>query len=556
MKNKVVARSLIVSSALAVSVTAGLLTSNLVFAEPPVKPSGSSSGGTGGGSSSFDTKNYKGAITFTETTSEANGSYTSTTGGQNTVLVSGGTVNLNNPTVVKSGDDNSGDSADFYGTNAAILSYNSSKIKINGGTVTTDGSHANAVFAYGDSTIDITDTTIKTTSNNSGGVMVTGGGTLNATNLNISTSGNSSAAIRSDRGGGTMKISGGTYEVSGTGSPVVYSTADISVLNATMTSTASEGVVIEGKNSVTLDNDEITVTNVKLNGNSETYKAFFIYQSMSGDASEGTGTFTMKNSKVTNNKGEIFFVTNTTAVINLENNTYVNNDASGAFLKATAGKWGKSGQNGGDVTLYAKNDGMFGNIVIDNVSTLTANLTEKAYLMGTINGEKTAKELNIVMDKSSTIVLTGDSYISSLTNEDTENSNIYANGYKLYIGGVEALINQDTPPEYTRDSETTAETTVSEVEVDRTWVYWLLAATGVAFVVALVIVFVILKKGKKDKRDFEENQALTQVESNQMKRPWEQVQPLQKVSEKMKAKEDAQATESTKVEENTPKQNG
>ena len=542
MKKTVILRTAMVGSALLASVTAGLTTTNLVFADPPTKPSGSSnssnnssSSNKSGGNSSSQSVTYNGACTYSESTSEANKTCDSTTASQNTILVSGGTVNFTNPTITKSGDDNSGDNADFYGTNAAVLSYNSSKIKITGGTVTTNGSHANAVFAYGNSTIDISETVIKTTSNNSGGVMVTGGGTLNGTNLTISTSGNSSAAIRSDRGGGTMMIDGGTYEVSGTGSPVIYSTADVTVKNAKMTSTASEGAVIEGKNSVTLENDEIEVTNIKLNGNSETYKSFFIYQSMSGDASEGTGTFTMKDSKVTNNKGEIFFVTNTTAVINLENNTYVNNDESGSFLKATTGKWGNSDSNGGQVTLNVKNDGIFGNFVIDSISTLAMNLTEKSYVKGTINGDKTAKEINVVMDSSSIIVLTGDSYISSLTNDDTANSNIYANGYKLYVGGVEASINQNTPPEYsknTEESEESTETTAKETTEDKSWLYWLLGACGVGFVIALIIIFVILKKNKKNKQAFEEGKALESIEENTMKRPWEQPQPLQKPGDK------------------------
>ena len=61
----------------------------------------------------------------------------------------------------------------------------------------------------------------------------------------------------------------------GTGSPVIYSTADITAKNTKLTSTASEGVVIEGKNSVTLDNVELTADNNKLNGQSETYKTIF-----------------------------------------------------------------------------------------------------------------------------------------------------------------------------------------------------------------------------------------------------------------------------------------
>jgi hypothetical protein len=72
------------------------------------------------------------------------------------------------------------------------------------------------------------------------------------------------------------------------------------VKDATLVATASEGVVIEGKNSVTLDNVKLTDTNNKLNGQSTTYKNIFLYQSMSGDADTGEAVFTAKNSTITN----------------------------------------------------------------------------------------------------------------------------------------------------------------------------------------------------------------------------------------------------------------
>ena len=143
---------------------------------------------------------------------------------------------------------------------------------------------------------------------------------MNATNLTINTAGTSSAAIRSDRGGGTVIVNEGTYKTTGRGSPAIYSTADITVKNATLIATASEGVVIEGKNIVTLENVELTDTNNELNGQSTTYKNIFLYQSMSGDAANGEAVFTANNSTITTNKGDIFYVTITTATIILEKN--------------------------------------------------------------------------------------------------------------------------------------------------------------------------------------------------------------------------------------------
>ncbi|MBR6505902.1 hypothetical protein IKT18_03685 [Candidatus Saccharibacteria bacterium] len=404
---------------------------------PPDGEPGGAPGGQDGSSIS-----YNGAIELTEDTSLSDQSYSSTSTAQNTLLVSEATVNLNNSTINKTGDA-SGDSADFYGTNAAILAYNNATLNITGGEITTDGAHANAVFAYGSGTVNLTDTKITTNSNNSGGIMVAGGGTLTATNLTVETFGNSSAPIRSDRGGGTMTIEGGNYTSRGVGSPAIYSTAKITVDNATLISTASEGIVIEGSNSVTIRSSTITDTNNQLNGNSETYKNIFIYQSMSGDAETGTGTFTAKNSAFVTIQGDHFFITNTTAVISLTSNKFINNDSTGVFLRAASGKWGTAGSNGGKVTLNAVTQEIIGDLVIDESSSLNLKLVE-SYFKGTVKNSGTT---NLTLDANSIIVLTGDSYLSSLTNAATDNFNIYANGHKLYVAGNEVSINQDTAPE-------------------------------------------------------------------------------------------------------------
>ena len=157
---------------------------------------------------------------------------------------------------------------------------------------------------------------------------------------------------------------------------------------------------------------------------------------MSGDAEVGTSSFTAKDSKIVNNKGDIIFVTNTNTIIELENNEIINNDKSGNFLNIAAAKWGTSGSNGGAVTLNAKNQKISGNIVVDDISTLDLSLKNGSTYSGTINNKNTAKTINISLDSSSSITLTGDSYITSLENADSTNSNINFNGYTLYVNGV------------------------------------------------------------------------------------------------------------------------
>ena len=399
--------------------------------------------GENGGSSNVS---YSAVKSITSDTNITKGTFNSTNADENAISTSGDiNVTLSGITVKKTGDSDGGDNTSFYGTNSAIIAKDGATLTIKNATVTTDATGANGVFSYGGSattnnsssdntTVTISDSTITTSKDNSGGIMTTGGGIMNAKNLKITTAGTSSAAIRSDRGGGTVTVDGGTYKTTGKGSPAVYSTADITVKNAELIATASEGIVIEGKNSVTLNNVKLTDTNNTLNGQSTTYKNVFLYQSMSGDAASGEAVFTSTDSTIKTNKGDSFYVTNTTAVINLTNNTIVNNDSTGNFLRVQKDSWGNSGSNGGTVTLNLKNQKAQGKIVVDSISKLTMNLASGSSFKGVINGGNQG-EVTLTLDKTSTLTLTGNTYLKSLTNADSTNANINLNGYKLYVNG-------------------------------------------------------------------------------------------------------------------------
>ena len=224
---------------------------------------------------------YSAKTSITAATTQSGQTYTSTTSDENAILIStDATVVLTNPTVTKSGGpQNASDEYNFYGVNAAVLAMGGTT-SITGGTVTSTGVGGNGIFSYGGNggkntvagdgtTVYVCDTTIKTSANGSGGIMTTGGGTTIAKNLTITTTGQSSAPIRTDRGGGTVSVSGGTYTSSGLGSPAIYSTADITVEGASLTSNLSEGVCIEGQNSVVLNDCTLTASNTQTNGNAQ-----------------------------------------------------------------------------------------------------------------------------------------------------------------------------------------------------------------------------------------------------------------------------------------------
>ena len=370
--------------------------------------------------------------------------YTTTDSDKSAILVeNGGNATIEGATISKTGGDSTNtENSEFYGINSGILVTQNSTATIKNATIETKAKGSNAVFSTGtDSKIYINDSKINTTgSSSSRGLDATYGGYIEAENVEITTQGGSCATLATDRGEGTVTVKNSKLETNGSGSPIIYSTGNISIENTEGTANGSQMVVIEGKNTATVTNSTLTASGTGTRGETD-QAGIMIYQSMSGDAGEGTGTFTATNSNLSiqaNSKyyktAPMFFITNTDAIINLKNcqltygsNTLISN-------KGTT-EWGTTGTNGGNLTLNAENQTLKGNIEIDNISTLKMNLTNSQYT-GTINGEQTAKQIDIKIDSNTKIKLTGNSYVTSLEDEDTTYSNIDFNGYTLYVNGT------------------------------------------------------------------------------------------------------------------------
>ena len=321
---------------------------------------------------------------------------------------------------------------------------------ITSGMVTSDASGANGVFCYGGNgasngaggdgtTVIISDTTITTTGNGSGGIMTTGGGVTYASNLTVTTSGGSSAPIRTDRGGGTVVVDGGTYTSNGLGSPAIYSTADITVKNATLVSNLSEGVCIEGMNSITLENCDMTANNTSMNGNATFLDTIMIYQSMSGDADSGTSSFTMTGGSLTSLSGHMFHVTNTHAVITLSGVMLVN-EGSDVLVSVCDDGWSGASNT---AELIADAQTLSGTILVGDNSTMTLTLQNGSSFEGTFSGEITNAKggtvsteigtVNVVLDSTSTWTLTADTYITTF---EGSMENVVTGGYTLYVNGI------------------------------------------------------------------------------------------------------------------------
>ncbi len=365
--------------------------------------------------------------------------YTSKGDDENALRVSGASVSLEDVQVHKQGGASSNtENGDFYGMNAALLATDGALLTISKAEISSDAPNGNGVFSYGEGTvISINKSSIETLGDNSGGLQTTGGATMNAVDVQVSTAGSSSAAIRSDRGGGTVNVIGGSYRSSGLNSPAVYSTADITVMNAELTAENSEALVIEGKNAIKLLDCQVSGQMSSTQGASsdENVHNVMIYQSMSGDAEIGTSEFSAQGGRITSQNGDMFYVTNTHCLMTLDGVELIDESESGGLLLRVCGNsgrrgWGVAGANGGQVELLAKHQHLAGDVQVDSVSTLSLQLTEGSVLTGAINivenaagGEAVPDNVSVSIAEGCAWNLTGDCTISSLENAGTINFN-------------------------------------------------------------------------------------------------------------------------------------
>lgn len=464
-------------------------------------------------------------VVDSEEISADNGLYSSSSSDENAVLVkNNGVLKLANSIINKTGDTSStGDDADFYGINSAILVNTNGSLDISNVKITTNSKGSNGIFVTnaessgssssnvaldgnglaegasgsgdnssnggtppdmpsgdnssnggsppemsdsnggsdgGDSSgmaasnqdsvdgtteANIENVEITTYSDKSRGLDATYNGIINAKNVIINTNGQSCAALATDRGEGEVHVTNselntGVSKQSGRGSPIIYSTGNITVANSIGTAYVSQIACIEGKNSIELSNCDLSAAaggNRQDNGEYVDLGGVFIYQSMSGDADVGTSTFTAKDSVLSilsdsdcYESAPMFHVTNTKAIINLEKTEL--NFGSGTLLDVSGqSQWGTVGSNGGELTFNAKDETLDGNIVVDSISSLNMTLSSTSYV-GAINPSDDFGQTNIVIESGSDWTLDGDSHVTSLEN----NGEINYEGHTLYVDGV------------------------------------------------------------------------------------------------------------------------
>lgn len=376
------------------------------------------------GWSAVSASNLSGAFTVDgKTVSESDKIYLSNMTDLSAIYVTNnGTLTLSNATISTTGNTSSQEESSFYGLNGALLANNGSSVVYVGGSITSTGTGANGAIPTGNGTsIILSNLSIITSGDGAHGVMATQGSELTLNDVTISTSGPHGAPVATDRGGGFVDVNRANIHSTGTDSPGIYSTGEVTIQDSSVTSIGTEACVIEGSNSV-------TISDSNLSGGASGTGGVMIYQSFSGDAQTGKGTFTMGGGSYIAAEGPAFFVTNTKADINLEEvNVTV---LSGILVKATGTtRWGVSGKNGGVVTLTAVSENLTGSIMTDTISSIGVILMQNSTLTSEINSS------SLTLVDSSSWKVTGNSTLTSLIDSEgvsgDQITNIFGNGFKV-----------------------------------------------------------------------------------------------------------------------------
>ena len=438
---------------------------------PGEPPSGGQGGAPDGGSApaggmagadtmSFDyTGTYSGVVSASGSEQAVDGQEVSASeADQNAALTEdGGTLVVTNSQLTKSGDDTNGDNCNFYGLNSILLAVgDTSKATVTDSILSATSEGSNGIFATDGATIFARGDTISTTAGNSRGLDATYGGTIVADSMDITTQGDHCAGVATDRGGGNVSLTNSTLSTAGSGSPLLYSTGDIEVENVTGTATGSQIAGMEGLNTTLISNSTLESTQTDRTASDPVADGVIIYQSTSGDAESTTGeaaTFQVVGSTLKSAiaSGSMFYLTNTTANVVLQDTT-LDFDSSAAALVTAEGNdsnnWGAAGSNGATVNFTGRSQELSGDAVADTISSLTMWLldgttwTGAATIVENAAGSTSEAPITVNVGSDSTWVVTSDSTASALNvaeggrvvDADGNDVTIVANGKTVQSG--------------------------------------------------------------------------------------------------------------------------
>jgi hypothetical protein len=390
-------------------------------------------------SASPDEANGAGAYTIAADVSESKKIYHSEKPDENALRVENGAIaGVDGASVEKrAGDATSLENALQFGLNAAVLTRANAQLLLINSDVTATALGAGGAFALG-GRAQLENSVVRATGASSFALAASGGGSISTKESNLSTQGASSPAIIAGIGG-ELFLEGGMTATGGEGSPVILARGSVTANNATLRANNAEAIAISN-GSVTLGDCAVSgrMPDSAVAGTKFSPYCVALYQD--GGANGALSAFSMTRGALSAIRGDLFFVTNTGASIYLEGVSL--SLAEGRALLRVSGNdgsrgWGEAGKNGANCAVIAKNQQLTGDIVVDELSSVSLTLRGTTTYTGTINTANTARAAKVTLEDGATWTLSGNAYLTAFSGRV---GGIVTNGFTVYVNGA-ALTN-------------------------------------------------------------------------------------------------------------------
>lgn len=348
------------------------------------------------------------------------------TDGKNTSILlarAGSSLTVENCALNKTGDTLSIERTQAWGTNAALLAAPGSTVNVLGATIHATALAAPAVAVDGESaTVSLADSQLATGMDWSPALLAVQGGQARSTGGAIRTEGSVSPAYQVESGS-QIQADGASVAVNGPNSALVAGSGifGASGLNGSMAQSPIADLAPGA--SLSLASSTLSSGGFLPDQN---LSGHFIIRSDAQDL-DHPALLNLESSRWTASPASSavpsFFIRNASAQIALRDCEIPG--AGGPIARVENGR----------MELNAARQVISGSISADAGSSLAITLSEGCQFYGTINADSQCPNVSLHLDASSGISLYGDLYLSDYSNDNAAQSNIYSNGYHIYVNG-------------------------------------------------------------------------------------------------------------------------
>lgn len=313
----------------------------------------------------------------------------------------GGTVTLDQNTLVKSGD-----SINTDGTNSIVYTTGSSFTKIDQSDLQSTSKGSSGIVANEKAMVYANDSTIMTSNDSSNGLEAVSSGQIIANQMDITTQGNQSAAVNVKQNDGSISLTNSILSTNGNDAPLLHANGTIEADNVSGNASHSKIAEVEGGQHLSIYNSQFSSTNNSLFN--EVMKNGIRIQCVQDSSTKEKARIDICNSILSTmiDEGSMFYVNGQDTNIVL-NKSLLSFDCDHVDLLHVSN---------GNVKLTSSEETMVGNITVESHAKVDMYLLDGSSYTGSTSCEEQGT-LNMNISSDSSWIVSSDCKVNCLNIE-------------------------------------------------------------------------------------------------------------------------------------------